>query len=220
MPAPFDLLPPLLGGVVVTLQLTAGGACVALVLSFAGGLGRIARNAPLRALAGLYIEVFRGTSALVQLFWVYFVLPFFGVDIDAMTAGILVLGLNIGAYGSEVVRGAIQAVPSGQYEAATALNLSRGRTIWKIAIPQALPAMVPPAGNLLIELLKATALVSLIATSELTFVAQTLRADTLRTAEIFSLVLLIYFGVAMVLAYGMRTLEHHLSRWRQPGGYR
>lgn len=220
MPAPFDLLPPLLGGLVVTLQLTAGGACVALLLSFAGGLGRIARNAPLRALAGLYIEVFRGTSALVQLFWVYFVLPFFGVDIGAMTAGILVLGLNIGAYGSEVVRGAIQAVPSGQYEAATALNLSRARTIWRIAIPQALPTMVPPAGNLLIELLKATALVSLIAISELTFVAQTLRADTLRTAEIFSLVLLVYFGVAMVLTYGMRTLEHGLSRWRHPGGHR
>lgn len=220
MPAPFDLLPTLLGGLVVTLQLTAGGACVALLLSFAGGLGRIARNAPLRALAGLYIEVFRGTSALVQLFWVYFVLPFFGVNIGAMTAGILVLGLNIGAYGSEVVRGAIQAVPSGQYEAATALNLSRARTIWRIAIPQALPAMVPPAGNLLIELLKATALVSLIAISELTFVAQTLRADTLRTAEIFSLVLLVYFGVAMVLAYGMRTLEHRLSRWRHPGGHR
>jgi polar amino acid transport system permease protein len=212
-----DLLPDLLRGLVVTLQLTAGGACLALALAFAGGLGRMSGNRAVRAAAGVYIEIFRGTSALVQLFWVYFVLPFFGIRIEALTAGILVLGLNIGAYGSEVVRGAIQAVPVGQYEAAAALNLSRRRAFWRIAVPQALPIMVPSAGNLLIELLKSSALVSLITTSELTFTAQTLRASTLRTTEIFVLVLLIYFGVALVLTYGMRTLEQRLSFWRQPG---
>jgi polar amino acid transport system permease protein len=98
-----------------------------------------------------------------------------------------------------------------------ALNLSPARTRWRVLVPQALPVMMPPAANLLVELLKGTALVSLITLNELTFVAQTLRADTLRTAEIFGLVLALYFGVAMVLVTAMRRLERRLSFWRQPG---
>jgi polar amino acid transport system permease protein len=214
MPAPLDLLPSLLSGLLVTLEVTAGGAAVALVMAFAGGLGRLSRMGPVRVLAGAYVEIVRGTSALVQLFWVFFVLPFVGISVEPMTAGILVLGLNIGAYGSEVVRGAIQAVPVEQREAAVALNLSPARALWGIVIPQALPVMVPPAGNLLIELLKSTALVSLITLGDLTFAAQSLRADTLRTPEIFSLVLLLYFAVALVLSRGMRRLERRLSVWR------
>jgi polar amino acid transport system permease protein len=149
---------------------------------------------------------------------VFFVLPFFGLEISPIVAGILVLGLNIGAYGSEVVRGVIQSVPVGQWEAARALSLSPRRTLWHIIIPQALPTMMPPAGNLLIELLKGTALVSLISLTELTFAAQTLRADTLRTPEIFSLVLLLYFGTAVMLTAGMRGLERRLSLWRSARG--
>ena len=211
---PLDLLPPLLGGLAVSLQITAGAAGVALVMSLVAGLARLAPGAVVRAMAATYIEVFRGTSALVQLFWVFFVLPFFGISVEPMAAGILVLGLNIGAYGSEVVRGAIQAVPAEQREAAVALNLSPARTLWGIVIPQALPVMVPPAGNLLIELLKSTALVSLITLGDLTFAAQALRADTLRTPEIFSLVLLLYFAAALLLSRGMRRLERRLSIWR------
>ena len=214
MPAPLDLLPSLLSGLLVTLEVTAGGAAVAMVMAFAGGLGRLSRIGLVRVLAGAYVEIFRGTSALVQLFWVFFVLPFVGISVEPMPAGILVLGLNIGAYGSEVVRGAIQAVAVEQREAAVALNLSPARALWGIVIPQALPVMVPPAGNLLIELLKSTALVSLITLGDLTFAAQSLRADTLRTPEIFSLVLLLYFAVALVLSRGMRRLERRLSVWR------
>jgi polar amino acid transport system permease protein len=214
MPAPLDLLPALLSGLLVTLEVTAGGAAVALVMAFAGGLGRLSRVGPVRVLAGTYVEIVRGTSALVQLFWVFFVLPFVGISLEPMPAGILVLGLNIGAYGSEVVRGAIQAVPVEQREAAVALNVSPARALWGIVIPQALPVMVPPAGNLLIELLKSTALVSLITLGDLTFAAQSLRADTLRTPEIFGLVLLLYFAVALVLSRGMRRLETRLSVWR------
>lgn len=217
MPPPLDLLPPLLRGLVVTLQVTAGGAFLAAVLSFAGGLGRSSAIAPVRAVSWVYVEVFRGTSALVQLFWFYFVLPFFGVNIDALTAGILVLGLNAGAYGSEVVRGALGAVESGQREAAMALNLTPRQTLWRIVLPQALPAMIPPFGNILIELLKNTALVSLITISELTFTAQTLRAETLRTPEIFALALALYFAAATVLTFGMRRLERRLSSWRLSG---
>jgi polar amino acid transport system permease protein len=214
MPQPFDLLPPLAQGLLATLEVTLGGAALALVMGFAGGLGRRSRTRAIRWLAVAYIEVFRGTSALVQLFWVFFVLPFLGVSVSPLAAGVLVLGLNIGAYGSEVVRGALQA---GQREAAIALNLNPFHRMRYVIFPQAVVAMLPPYGNLLIELLKGTALVSLVSLNELTFAAQTLRADTLRTPEIFSLVLVIYFLIAAVMTLGMRALERKLSGWRASG---
>lgn len=218
MPPPFDLLPGLFEGLLVTLQLTVGSAAVALFCAFAAGLGRLAPWWIFRWPASAYVETFRGTSALVQLFWFYFVLPFFGIDMNAMTAGILVLGLNTGSYGAEVVRGAILAVPNGQKEAAIALNFSPFQRMRRVIVPQALIAMIPPAGNLLIELLKNTALVSLITLSELTFSAQTLRADTLRTTEIFGLVLLLYFAVALFFTFCMRQMERVLARGRDLGG--
>ena len=183
--------------------------CITAVIA---GLSRLSLITPLRWVAASYIEVFRGTSALVQLFWFYFVLPLFGVSLGATSVGILVLGLNAGAYGAEVVRGAILAVPKGQWEAAVSLNLSRWNTIRLIILPQAVPAMLPPVGNLLIELLKNTSLVSLITITDLTFSAQILRAETLKTTQIFSLVLLMYFGAAMVIALLMRLLERWLAR--------
>ncbi len=216
MRAPLDLLPELIGGLAVTIEVTAGAALVALAMALAAGLGRLSPHRLVRVIAIAYIEVFRGTSALVQLFWVYFVLPLLGISLDPMTAGILVLGLNIGAYGAEVVRGAVLAVPPGQHEAAAALGFTPRRTRWTIVMPQALPVMLPAAGNLLVELLKGTALVSLITLGDLTFAAQTLRASTLRTAEIFTLVLILYFAVAAILTAGTRWIERRVSLWRQP----
>lgn len=192
----------------------AGAVVLAIPLAVVAGL---ARMSPWRAVswpAVTYIELFRGTSALVQLFWVYYVLPLFGVSISAMTAAVLVLGLNSGAYGAEVVRGAVQGVPQSQREAAIALNFTPAHTLRRIILPQAFAAMLPPAGNLLIELLKNTALVSLITIADLTFRAQLLRADTLRTVEIFGLVLLIYFLVALCMTAGVRWLERRLMRRR------
>lgn len=211
-------LPPLLKGLWVTLQLTVAGGALAVLLSLLGGLGRLSRWFPIRTLATCYVEVFRGTSALVQLYWFYYVLPLFGLRLEAMAVGGLVLGLNIGAYGSEVVRGAILAVPRGQHEAALALNFSHFQILWRIIIPQAAIAMLPPMGNLMIELLKSTSLVSLITISDLTFVGQTLRADTLRTAEIFILVLLLYFAAASCITFLVRALERRLAVGRDIGG--
>ncbi|HZD53574.1 MAG TPA: ectoine/hydroxyectoine ABC transporter permease subunit EhuC, partial [Woeseiaceae bacterium] len=155
-------LPALIEGLRVTLQLTVGGAAFALVLSAFAGLGRRSRRRFFRWPANLYVEIFRGTSALVQLFWFYFALPFFGIRLPALVTGVIVLGLNSGAYGAEVVRSAIDNVPRGQWEAARALNLDATHVMTRVILPQALPMMLPPAGNLLIELLKNTALVSLI----------------------------------------------------------
>ncbi|CUJ97689.1 Inner membrane amino-acid ABC transporter permease protein yecS [Achromobacter sp. 2789STDY5608615] len=205
-----ELAPPLLEGLAVTLEIMAGAVVLAVPLALAAGVGRLSTLRPVRWLASIYVEVFRGTSALVQLFWFYFVLPLFGVQLPAMLVGIVVLALNAGAYGAEVVRGAIRVVPPGQREAGVALNLTRGQIMRRIVVPQAIPAMLPPAGNLLIELLKNTALVSLITITDLTFRGQLLRSETLRTTEIFTLMLLLYFAVALLITAGVRLLERRV----------
>ena len=211
LPQPLDLLPDLLSGLVVTIQLTLGGSVLATLSAVAVGILRLSRLAWVRATTTAYTDLFRGTSALVQLFWVYFALPFWGIRLDAMTAGIVVLGLNHGAYGAEVVRGAMQAVPRAQYEASTALNFTERQTLYRIILPQALPAMLPPFGNLVIELLKNTALVSMITLSDLTFQAQILRTSTLRSGEILTMVLLLYFALASAIALGFRRAERQLA---------
>ncbi len=128
------------------------------------------------------------------------------------------LGLNTGAYAAEVVRGALQSVPRGQWEAAAALGYSPRQALWRIVLPQAWLPMCPPATNLAIELLKNTALVSMITLSDLSFSAQLLRAETLRTVEIYLLVLLLYFLAARLISLAMRDLELWLARGRDHGG--
>ncbi|WP_428267701.1 ectoine/hydroxyectoine ABC transporter permease subunit EhuC [Haliangium sp.] len=214
MPRPFDLLPALLDGLVVTIEVTVLAALLGLLMSFLAGLAQRSRRRPVRALARVYVEIFRGTSALVQLFWVYFALPLLGVEFTALAAAVVVLGLNAGAYGAEIVRGAIAAVPPGQYEAALVLGLSERQTLRRIVVPQALLATLPPFGNLLIELLKNTALVSMITLTDLTFEGQLLRASSLRTVEIFGLVLVLYFLVAQAFTAALRTLERRLAARR------
>lgn len=212
------MLLTLLRGLAVTVELTVAASVLAAVIALAAGLARMSPRRALAWPAAVYVEVFRGTSALVQLFWFFFVLPFFGIKLSAFAAGILVLALNTGAYGAEVVRGAVLAVPRGQLDASAALNLSRLQTLWRIVLPQAFPAMLPPAGNLAIELLKNSALVSLITITELTFAAQLLRAESLRSAEIFGLVLVLYFAVALCITAGMRLLERRAARGLERGG--
>src|SRR5690606_14561998 len=155
-----DYFGPLMQGAWVTIQLTVYSTILGAILAFAAGIGKTAHNLALRTLSVVYIEVFRGTSLLVQLFWLYFALPLVGMAIGIdlrlppVVAGVLALSLNIGAYGAEVVRGAIQAVSKDQYEAAKALNFSPSKTLWRIALPQAIPEMMPPFGNLAIQNLK------------------------------------------------------------------
>lgn len=212
MPATLELLPPLLRGLWVTLQLFLGGAAVACVCAFVAGLARLSLDPVVRACAAVYVEVFRGTSILVQLFWFYFALPMLlGVRLEAMLVGIAVLGLNVGAYGAEVVRAAIVAVPRTQHLAAIALNLTRRQRLRYVILPQAVPAMLPSFGNLLIELLKSTALVSMITVTDLTRAAVFLRDETLRTGEIFGLLLVLYFLLSLLITTGVRTLERRLS---------
>ncbi len=207
-----QFLPGLLQGAVLTVELAVLGCLLAVVMGVLAALARLYGAAPLRWLATVYVEVFRGTSALVQLFWLFFVLPQFGLTLPAFVVGVLALGLNVGAYGAEVVRGAIGGVARGQWEASTALNMSRAQMLRRIILPQAFVAMIPPWGNLFIELLKATSLVSLITLSDLAFKAQEMNQTTLKTVPIFTLVLLIYLVMSLVLTIGMRTLEGRAGR--------
>ncbi len=211
MSPPFDILPILLRGVGVTLELTLLSAILAFCMSFLVGFGRLAKFTPIRILAVVYTEFFRGTSLLVQLFWVYFVLPLLNVNLSAMQAGILILGLHFGAYGSEVVRSSILAIPKGQTEAGTVLNMKSSQILWRIILPQAFLMMIPSFGNYLIELLKATAIVSLITLNDLMFQGTMLQNTTLRTTETFGMVLLLYFCLAYPLTLGVRWVERKLS---------
>ena len=135
-----------------------------------------------------------------------------------MLAGVLALGLNIGAYGAEVVRGAIQAVHTDQYEAARALNFKPRQTLFGIILPQAIPEMMPSFGNLAVQNLKDTALVSLISLGDLTFRAEQIRNFTQDSTTIYTMLLLAYFAMALVVTAIMRLLERYLTRWRTVGG--
>jgi len=206
-----EFLPGLLEGALVTIQITIGGCVVAVIMAFVAALAKMYGPRPVRWLAISYIEIFRGTSALVQLFWLFFVLPHFGILLEPLTVAILTLGLNVGAYGAEVVRGALSAVHRGQWEAATALNMTRATALRRIIVPQAFVRMIPPWGNLFIELLKATSLVSLITISDLAFKAQQMNQTTFRTLEIFSIVLVFYLAIASIITVAMRTLEERAA---------
>jgi polar amino acid transport system permease protein len=202
----------ILEGALVTLQLTLAGSALALVVAFVAGLGRLSRFALLRGLATVYIEFFRGTSIFVQLFWAYFVLPFAGISLTPFQAGVLALGLNVGAYGAEVVRGAIQSIGREQYEACVALNLSRWQGMRRVILPQALLVMLPTFGNNAIELLKATAVVSLISLTDMTFQAQVVRAQTGNTLIPFTTIIVLYFLMAVAISQSIRALERRMAR--------
>lgn len=210
--------PQLLKGTWLTIQLTFFSIILSVVLAIIFGVMRHSRNHTFNTIAAVYIDFFRGTPELVLLYWIYFALPFLGISFSPMLAGIMGVGLNLGAYEAEVVRGSLAAVPREQYMAATALNFTRWQTTTRIILPQAIIRMIPPLGNLFIQLLKATALVSLITLHDLTFQAQILRSQTYQTLLLFSLTLIIYFILAMLITGGMRLLERQLSHGRDYGG--
>ena len=201
-----------LKGVWVTVQLLFLSSLVAGAVSFTVGVARTSRRWIVRFLAGLYTEVFRGTSALIMIFWVYFVLPLaFGWQLVPLWAGTLALGLTYGAYGAEIVRGALNAVDPAQREGGIALSFTPWQRMRRILLPQAVPEMIPPFCNLLVELLKGTALVSIMGMGDLAFSGNLVRLALQESAEIYAYVLVIYFVIAFVITRLMRALERRLK---------
>ena len=200
-------------GTLITMALTVLGALLAIAIALVAGLMRMSHNAAVRGLATVYIEVFRGTSLLVQLYWIFFVLPLFGITLEKFTAGFVAVGMNLGAYGAELVRGAIQSVPRGQWEAALALNMSPAKRMLRVILPQAVLIMLPSWGNLLIELLKGTALVALISVADLMFQVKQINGTTFMSAEAFGTALVIYYVLArFMITPFMRWLERFMMR--------
>lgn len=202
----------LLKGCWVTIQLFVFGCALALVLAFCAGLAKLSKNLALRWAANCYIEFFRGSSIYIQLFWVFFVLPLFGLPLPPMIAGIVVLGLNVSAYSAEVVRAGILAVPRDQYEACVAVNLTPYQRLRHVILPQAFLYMLPPLNNNAIELLKGTAVVSLITITDMAFQAQMIRSTTGNTAFPFVTILILYYLIAMTITHAIRALERRMAR--------
>lgn len=204
----FDIL----RGIGWTIQISAGAALVALILAFVAGLGRTSSWRPLRMTASVYVEFFRGTSALSQLFWLFFVLPYLGISISPGLCAIVGLGLCFGAYGAEVVRGAFEAIPRSQRDALAALNFGRLKGFRVVLFPQAMILITPLFSNLAIELLKSTSLASLITIPDLTFQAHSIVNRSYDAGPIYLFAAIVYLVLAQVIARSMRRLETHLAR--------
>lgn len=205
-------LPMLWQGAFVTMTITLASIAVGAVLAFVFGIMRVEGGPILSTIALCYTEVFRGTSLLVQLFWFYYALPLVGLSFDPITTGILVLAAHAGGYGAEIVRGALSSVSTQQLEAARALNFSPLQTLFRVSLPQAIVEMMPAFGNLAIETLKLSSLVSLISIADLTFAAQSIRNITLDSTSIYSITLLCYFAMSLVLMVAIRVVERLVRR--------
>lgn len=204
----------LLNGTKVTVEVAGWSILLGLVLSFIGGVASLSRFRLARIAARIFIELFRGIAAVILLFWAAFALPLvIGINLTPLQAGVLALGTNMGAYGSEIVRAAIQAVPAGQSEASVALSLTAWQRLRYVTVPQAVRVMLPPFGNLMIELLKGTALVSLITLSDVLDHAQKIRTNDInKSPAVFAAVLIVYFVLSTFLTALVRVAERIASR--------
>jgi polar amino acid transport system permease protein len=210
----FDNLPRIVAttaeGLPATVIATLGGIVLTIVLSFVAGLALLSRSRAVRVVSRIYVEGFRGTSEVVQLFWIFFVLPVLvGYQLVPLWAGVLVLGLNHGAYGAEIVRGAVQSVPRAQYEGCIALSLSPMQRMRRVILPQAVVEMLPPFNNLFIQLLKSTAILALITVPEITRQARDVLIPAFGSdiLLIFAVLFAVYLALAALITLGMRQLE-------------
>ncbi len=210
----YTALPAFLNGALVTLELTAVGVLAGFVLGLASALGRVYGGRWLRWLAIGYIELFRGTPLLVQLFLVYYGLPGLGLTLDRMPSAFIALALNSGAYQAEYLRGSILAIGEGQMMAGRAIGLSRWQTIRYIILPQALRLAIPAWSNEPVSLLKSTAVAFLIAVPDLMTRAKALAVQTYDPIGAYIAVAVIYLAMVYVLDAFLKLLE---ERARIPG---
>lgn len=208
----WSVMPFLLKGAVITVQISVLAMALALVLGLIAAIGRMSRSRLLRFIAGFYIEVVRGTPLLVQLFIVYYGLPSYGIRLDPFTAGFLTLGVHYGAYLSEVYRAGIESIDRGQWEAAASIGMPRNMVLREIILPQAMRTVLPPIGNYFISMLKDSALVATISVAELLRSGQLRVAVTFRAMEIYLMVAAIYLAMSYPLSLLTRALERRMSR--------
>ena len=207
-------LGPLFDGLVKgTIPLTAISFVLGLVLAVLVALMRLSGNRLVSGIARFYVSVIRGTPLLLQLFIVFFALPSLGITLEPWPSAIIAFTLNVGGYASEAVRGAILAVPRGQWEAAMTVGMSRTTTLRRVVLPQAARIAVPSLSNTLISLVKDTSLASTILVTELLRKAQEIAAPTFEFFTLYGLAAVYYWVVCLVLSFGQTRLETRLSRY-------
>jgi polar amino acid transport system permease protein len=230
-------LPFLLRGVPLTLFICAAGIALSVPLALLGALGRLSSNAVFYGISNFYVSFIRGSPLIVQIFFIYFGLPQIAFSpsvppwlsrfliFPVVVAGILALGINYGAYMTEIFRAGIQSVGHGQIEAAHALGMGRGQTMRRIVLPQAIRVIIPPTGNDFIAMLKDSSLVGLAGTPELFFRATNLGRSQLHGFEAFAVAALIYWVLTIVFSFFQKRLEDRMGKgyvresYEAPGRY-
>lgn len=207
-----EITPILLQGLKVTLIATILGAAVAAVLGLVFALLRRSSNRVVARTAGFLVQFIRGTPLLVQLYFIFYVLPDIGIRLPALAAGVIGMGLHYATYAAEVYRGGIEAVARGQWEAAQATNLTMRQTWTHVILPQALPPMIPALANYLLAMFKETPLLSAITVLEMMNQAKSVANSTYRYVEPMTLVGVFFLVISLVSVAGLRWLERRYGR--------
>lgn len=208
----FEILPRMLWATGNTLLAAGVGYLIAVVMGLVFLLAQRTKFAAVNLVTREIVEFIRSTPLIVQLFFVYFVAPQFGIVLSAWTAAMLTIGLHFGTYLSEVYRGGLEAVPRGQWEACRALNIGPARAWSRIILPQALPASLPGMGNYLVGIFKDTPMLSTIGVVELMHTANALGAETYRYLEPYTMVGFIFLIISLPTAAALRKLEAYVAR--------
>jgi len=203
----------ILAGLGVTIAYTVGTILFGLVIGLVTGLLRLSRNPMITAPLIAYVEIFRCTPLLVQIVWFYYALPVvLGIDIPAHVAAVLVLSLYTGAFYAEIIRGGVNSIERGQWDAARAIGMRRRQVMRHVILPQAVKRMIPPFMNQSIIQLKNTSLVSTIAVADLLYQGTIITAATYRPLEVYTMVAVIYFLVLFPLTLAAQQVERRLAR--------
>jgi len=208
----FEILPQLLWATMNTLLAAGIGYGIALVLGLVLALAQRTPYRPLTLMVREIVEFIRSTPLVLQIFFVFYVGPQFGIRLDPWTSGMIAIGLHYAAYLSEVYRAGLDSIPKGQWEACRALNLSPRRTYFRIIIPQALPASLPGMGNYLVGIFKDTPMLSVIGVAELMHTANALGSETYRFLEPYTMVGVIFLAISLPTAAGLRLFEAWVRR--------
>ncbi|MEZ0601080.1 amino acid ABC transporter permease [Paraburkholderia sp. IW21] len=206
-----EFLPILLKGAVVTIEITFCSFILSTVLGLVLALMRVSDNRVVSHAAATFINVIRGLPIIVQLFYIYFVLPDLGVQLSAFQAGFIGLGVAYSVYQAENFRAGIQAVDHGQIEAAQSIGMRGVMIMRRVVLPQAFRIALPPYGNTLVMMLKDSSLASTITVAEMTRAGQLIASSTFQNMTVFTLVALLYLGLSLPLVYGLRRLERRLG---------
>lgn len=206
-----DYGPRILQGFWLTIKIVVLAITLGLPMGVLLALLRRSRISVLRWFAISFIEIFRNTPFIIQVFLIYYVLPFYGLRLPAETVGVLALAAFGSAYFAEVIRGGIEAIPAGQLESARAIGMSDMQAMVNVVLPQSLGIILPPLTNQMLSLIKESAILSTITVQEMTMAAIRVQGETFRPFEAFIMIALLYWLLNELVAIGMRRLERRMA---------